>query len=131
MKTSSAKAKGRRLQQEVADALCATMRLHKDDVKCAIMGESGRDVHLSPRAQIVFPYSVECKNTERLNVWAALEQAKKNAGTLTPLLIFRRNRSVAYAVVPLDNLLDLHRELEELRACVADHELTVLRFPEP
>ena len=115
MKTSSAKAKGRRLQTEVAGALCRELRLHADDVKCAIMGESGRDIHLSPRAQMVWPYSVECKNTERLNVWQAIEQAAKNADVLTPLVIFRRNRSETYAVLPFDTLLDLHKELEQLR----------------
>lgn len=122
MKTSSAKAKGRRLQSETRDAILTVAPLHEDDVKCAIMGEGGRDIHLSPRAQLVWPYSVECKNTERLNVWAALEQAKKSAGTLTPLLVFRRNRSVPYAVVPLDKLVDVHKELEQLRARVDELE---------
>ena len=55
-------------------------------------------------ARQVFPYSVECKNVE-LNIWAALDQATANCGDATPIVIFRRNRSATYAVVPWDHFL--------------------------
>jgi hypothetical protein len=109
VKTSSAKAKGRRLQQEVREAILGVFpELHPDDVKAAVMGESGLDIHLSPAAQARFPFAVECKNVERLNVWAAIEQAEKNRkGALRPLVVFRRNRSRTYAVIELTELLSL------------------------
>lgn len=108
MKPSSAKAKGRRLQQAVRDTILAAFpQLEGDDVRVAIMGESGEDLHLSPAARRLVPYSIECKNTERLNVWEALKQAQANAGTHRPLLVFSRNRSPTYVVLPLEDLLEL------------------------
>lgn len=108
MKTSSAKAKGRRLQNEIREKILATFPdLEPDDVKCAMMSESGEDVKLSPAARRRLPFSIEAKNVERLNIWQALDQAEKNGGPYDPLLIFRRNRSQTYAAVPLDVLLKL------------------------
>jgi len=54
---------------------------------------------LSPAARLLFPYSIECKNTETLNVWAAWKQACANAGEHEPLLIIKRNRAQPLAVV--------------------------------
>ena len=48
----SRKAKGRRLQQEVCNLLLEQFsHLEQDDIKPAIMGESGEDVKLSPAAR--------------------------------------------------------------------------------
>ena len=108
MKTQSAKSKGRRLQQKVAsDLLHHYPQLEPDDVRSTSMGCGGEDVQLSPAARQVFPYSVECKNVERLNIWSALDQATANCGDATPIVIFRRNRSATYAVVPWDHFLQL------------------------
>ena len=117
MKPSSAKAKGRRLQQYVADAVRSVLRLHAPDVQPAIMGESGMDIKLSMEARRHFPYATECKNVQRLNVWAALKQCEENAKDgLSPLLVFSRNRDGVYCVVTLEHLLELRRELADLRA---------------
>ena len=108
MKTHSAKNKGRRLQQQVARDIAEALCLEADDVRSTSMGASGADVLLSPKAKSVFPYYVECKNQERLNVWSALEQAEagsKDSG-LTPLVVFKRNRSKAYAVVEWNDFLE-------------------------
>ncbi len=110
MKTSSAKAKARRLQDAARDKILAKFPdLEPDDVKCAIMGETGKDLHLSPAAQRRFPFAVECKNQEKLNIWSALKQAQANAGGHTPLVIFKRNRSDIYCCLTLDDLLELLR----------------------
>jgi hypothetical protein len=107
MKTSSAKAKGRRLQDKVVAALRARFpSLHPDDIKPAVMGECGEDIKLSPAARALVPYAIECKNTERLNIWQAIQQAEANAGEYTPLLVFSRNRSGAYAVVSLEHFIE-------------------------
>lgn len=111
MKTSSAKAKGRRAQQEVRNAILeAFPALEPDDVKCAVMGESGEDVKLSPAARKKFPFSIEVKNVERLNIWQALTQAEANAEKYTPLLAFRRNRTRMYVALPLAAFLELVAE---------------------
>tara|TARA_Y100001951_G_C11097713_1_gene160259 strand:+ start:113 stop:463 length:351 start_codon:yes stop_codon:yes gene_type:complete len=108
MKTSSKKAKGRKLQDLVRDTLLAEFSsLEEDDVKSAIMGESGEDIKLSPAARKVIPYSFECKNQERLNVWASLKQAEDNCINGAPVLIFKRNRSKVYAAIEIETFIKL------------------------
>jgi hypothetical protein len=86
------------------------------------MGASGADLLLSPAARKLFPFYIECKNQESLNIWAALKQAAQgvavrqatvnlNAGE--PLVIFRRNGTPAYAALRFDALLDLSRRAHE------------------
>jgi hypothetical protein len=107
--TASCKAKGRRLQQEVAKLILTTFsELAEEDVRSTSMGSSGVDIQLSPAARKLFPYSVECKNTEKLNVWSALKQCESNCPDgSAPLLVFRRNRSKTYAVVELEHFMDI------------------------
>ena len=108
MKSRSAKNKGKRLQNSVRDLLLETFnQLEPDDIRSAIMGESGEDIKLSPAARKLIPYSFECKNQEKLNIWSSLEQAETNSGKHTPLLIFKRNRTKTYAVLEFDKLLEL------------------------
>ena len=108
MRTSSAKAKGRRLQQAVAAAIRERFNLAPDDVRPAIMGESGEDIKLSTAAREKFPFAVECKNQERLNVWDALAQAEANAANgTTPLLVFKRNRTQTYVALSFDDFMEL------------------------
>ena len=109
MKTASRKAKGRRLQNKIRDLLIEHFsdELEDDDIRCAIMGESGEDLKLSPAARKLIPYSIECKNQEKLNIWDSLEQAEENSNGHAPVLIFKRNRSKTYAVVELNNFLKL------------------------
>ncbi|MBT4208553.1 hypothetical protein HOE22_09455 [Candidatus Woesearchaeota archaeon] len=108
MKTRSAKNKGKRLQNTVRDVLLETFdTLEPDDIKSAIMGDSGEDIQLSPAARKLIPYSIECKNQEKLNIWSALEQAEGNKGVSKPVLIFKRNRSKTYAVLELEDFVDL------------------------
>ena len=115
MKPSSAKAKGRRLQDWIRQKLLGLFpQLEEDDVKTAIMGESGEDIHLSPAARKVFPFSIEAKNQERLNIWEAIAQAEANAREgSTPLVVFKRNRSEVFAVIPFEALLTLLYSKEE------------------
>lgn len=117
MRPSSAKAKGRRLQDYIRDRILATFpELEPDDVRGAIMGESGVDVKLSPAARRLFPWAVECKNQQRLNIWAALAQTEGNAGDTTkPLLVFSRNRTSTYVALDLDDFLELVGRLSTAR----------------
>ena len=71
------------------------------------MGAAGEDLMLSPAARQLWPYSVECKNTESLNVWAAWKQACANAGEYEPLLIIKRNRAQPLAVVDAKHFVKL------------------------
>ena len=66
MKVKSAKAKGRKLQNNVVEELRkAYPELEDDDIKAQIMGVSGEDVVFSPLAKRLIGLSFECKNQER------------------------------------------------------------------
>jgi|TARA_B100000508_G_C11263806_1_gene182350 hypothetical protein len=108
MKTRSAKSKGRRLQNQVKDILLeAFTELEPDDIRTAIMGETGEDIKLSPAARKQIPFSFECKNQEKINIWSSLEQAEENSGDSKPVLIFKRNRSKTYAVLEIEDFISL------------------------
>lgn len=107
MRPRSCKAKGRKLQQEIRDRLLAEFpHLTPDDVRSNVMGNGGCDLMLSAAAKRTFPFSVEAKNVEALNVWAGLAQAEGNCEpAMRPLLVFRRNRSETYVALKLTDFL--------------------------
>ena len=109
MKTRSGKAKGRRLQNKIRDVLLEHFsdKLEPDDIRSQIMGMSGEDIVLSPAARKLIPYSFECKNQEKLNIWSSLEQADSNSGNYPPVLIFKRNRSKTYVTIELEEFIKL------------------------
>ena len=74
------------------------------------MGAGGVDVKLSEKAAKEFPFSVECKNVERLQIWNALEQAEANKEDLDAMVVFKRNRSKVYCVIEFDKLLELLKD---------------------
>lgn len=106
----SRKSRGRRLQQHVAKRIREIFDLSSNDVCSAPMGVSGMDVQLSDRARLCFPWAVEAKNQQRVNIWESWEQAKTNAEGLKPVLIVKRNRSDVLAVVDLEEFLRLVKE---------------------
>ena len=72
------------------------------------MCESGTDIKLSPFGKKIFPYSIECKNQEKISLWQAIQQAEDNCKPNTePMLVFKRNRSKTYAVIEFDTLLKI------------------------
>tara|TARA_A100001201_G_scaffold59272_1_gene56749 strand:- start:190 stop:543 length:354 start_codon:yes stop_codon:yes gene_type:complete len=114
MKTRSAKNKGKRLQNDVRDLILETFQqLEPDDVRSTTMGDSGEDILLSPAARKLFPFAVECKNQERLNIWESLEQAESNAGQHIPLVVFKRNRSKTYISMEINDLMRLLSEKQQ------------------
>lgn len=107
---ASRKAKSRNLQNKVVeDILHKFPNLTNNDVKPSIMGEFGIDVKLSELARKQFPFGVECKNQESLAIWSALQQCEENASKekLTPLLIFKRNRSHTYVVLKIEDFMKI------------------------
>lgn len=107
MKTKSAKQKGRRLQNWVADQIRAWLRpIEPENVCVAIMGESGTDIKLSPLARQMFPFNtIECKNQEKINIWAAIKQAEGYGNKF--LLFFKRNHSKTYVVMDAEVFFDV------------------------
>ena len=107
----SRKAKGRALQNAIAeDIRSAFPALDGIDVKVAIMGETGVDIHLSPHARTLFGnWGIECKAQESLHIWSAMEQAEMNGRkeNAKPVLFFKRNRSPTYVVLRKEDFFEL------------------------
>ena len=110
MKPQSAKQKGRKLQQCVRDKLIELLDIHPENVKSTSMGAGGEDVIMSKEARDAFPYSIECKCQESLNIWKAYDQASANCGEHQPLVIIKRNRSKTLAVVEAEYFINLHKK---------------------
>lgn len=107
---ASRKQKARVLQQLVRDKILAAFDALEDgDVRSASMGANGVDVQLSPLARKLFPFAVECKNKETINVFGEFIQAHENAikEKLTPLLIIKKNHTTPLAVLTLDSFMEL------------------------
>jgi hypothetical protein len=115
MRTSSAKAKGRRACQEVVDLILSHFpELTDKDVFVTPSGVTGVDVQLSQRAFDILPLAIECKNTESLNIWKALEQAKSHVkGLETPILFFKRNRSELFVAFKAANFFKLYEQKKD------------------
>ena len=105
MKPSSAKQKGRLFQQTIVRMLVKAFDLEVDDVFSRSMGASGEDVMLSPRARVLFPYSVECKNVEKFNMWQSYKQACDNSGDYEPIVFVKRNHHKPLAVVDAEHFI--------------------------
>jgi hypothetical protein len=124
VRPQSAKAKGRRLQQEVRDAVLEAFKsLQHGDVESTSMGAGGMDLKLSPFARHKFPFYTECKNVESLNLWKAFTQAQDGAAAylaktgiiLEPLVVTRKNSTKPVVVVRLEYFLSLLRLLDGYR----------------
>ena len=107
MKTQSRKAKGRRLQQQFMQLLIEKLDIDPEDIESRSMGSAGEDLIMSKAARTKFPFSVECKNQERLNIWSAWEQANSNKGIYEPIVVIKKNGTPALVVLDAENFLDM------------------------
>ena len=110
MKTQSAKAKGRRLQQEFRKLLIEELNIHPEDIESRSMGAGGEDLIMARAAREKFPYSIECKNVEKLNVWDAYDQASSNKGNYEPIVVMRKNNKKALVVIDAEYFVKLHND---------------------
>ena len=111
MKTSSAKAKGRRACQEAKELMLKSFPiLECDDIQVTSSGATGEDLRLSPVARALLKLVIECKNVESLNIWKALAQAEAHGDRYpecVPTVIFKRNKSKLYIAMGLEHYLYL------------------------
>jgi hypothetical protein len=106
---ASAKAKGRKLQQTVRDAIRAAFpALDPIDVQSCPMGSAGDDVILSAAARAVFPYAVECKARAKgfTALYDYLAQADRKDGR-TPIAVVKQDRREPLVVLRLDTFIRL------------------------
>ena len=110
MKTQSAKAKGRRLQQWFRDLLIEKLDLHPEDIESRSMGAGGEDLIMARAAREKFPYSIECKNQESVNLWKSYEQAQENSKDYEPVVVLKRNKSKPLVLVDAEYFVKLHEK---------------------
>lgn len=109
MNIRSCKAKGRRAALEVKELLLRWADgIFKDgDVLVTPSSVPGKDLTLSPAALSRFPFAIEVKNQEKLNIWSAIEQAESHVdGSEIPVVFFKRNHSEMYVVLKADQFLE-------------------------
>ena len=107
MKTSSAKAKGRKLQQWMRNLFIEKLEVHPEDIESRSMGAGGEDLIMARAAREKFPMSIECKNQEKVNVWESYKQAEDNSGKYEPVVIIKRNKSKPLVVVDAEYFVSL------------------------
>ena len=110
MRPQSAKAKGRRLQQQFRELLIEKLGIHPEDIENRSMGAGGEDLIMSRSAREKFPYSIECKNQESLNIWKSYEQAQQNSGNYEPIVVIKRNNVKPLVLVDADYFIELHKK---------------------
>jgi len=115
MNTATRKAKGKRLQKYVCNLILKFFPiLSEKDVVSIRMGRPGEDVQLSDKAKEIFPYSIECKNQERMKyLWEAYEQAISNSKNLEPLVIIKINKKKPLVVIDAEYFIKLQSEIKK------------------
>lgn len=115
MKTRSAKNKGARLQKWVATKISEITGIvcGKDkDIESRPMSQAGVDVILRGKALKLFPFSVECANSERWNVQGKIKQAKTNVMKDTNwLCVFKMNRENPVVVLDAEVFFEIYRKV--------------------
>ena len=110
MKTSSAKAKGRLLQKWFANLLVEELEVDREDLESRPMGSGGEDIIMGKQTREVFPYSIECKNQEAVNVWKAYEKAESNCKGYEPLVVIKRNRTKPLVLLDAEYFVRLNKK---------------------
>ena len=112
MKVQSAKAKGRNLQKWTRERLIEELEIHEEDVESRSMGASGEDLIMARAARKKFPYSIECKNQERVNVWESYKQALENSGDYEPIVVIKKNHHKPLVVIDAEAFIKMHKDEE-------------------
>ena len=110
MKPQSAKSKGRKFQQWVRDLLIEKLDIHPEDIESRSMGAAGEDIMMARSARNLFPFSIECKNQQSVNIWKSYEQAKENSGDYEPIVFLKRNNIKPLVLVDAEYFVELHKK---------------------
>ena len=122
-KSRSRKSKGMVCQKLVAEKIAQAFGLSQDDVLSTGSGRTGVDIRLSEKAKELFPFhAVEVTASRSEHPLAKFKQAERHAekqrqgkeeGNGKPILLFKKDFTPLYALVLLDDLLEVLREKGE------------------
>lgn len=121
MKTASAKAKGRALQQKIRDLYRQLGQAHglvDGDIESRGMGQQGTDLIFSPAALKLFNHEIECKKHRQVRVPALFkEHFEKYKDTAALKLLFHEdNRSEPLVTMRAIDFIQLIGDLIECSA---------------
>jgi hypothetical protein len=119
MKTKSAKQKGRYLQYWVCKKICELYDVVFDQQndQCPVhsreMGQSGVDICIrDKRIYDNFLYDIECKNTEKIEVYKFIGQAKKNTKCDRQwLIVHKKNRTKPIVIMDAEHFFELIKKI--------------------
>lgn len=99
----TSRVKGQRGEREVS----AILRAHGFEARRGTQTRGGKE---EPDVVTSLPgYRLEVKRTERLNIWAAIQQCDDDLDPAdddtVPVVVFRRNRSRWYICLPFEDFL--------------------------
>lgn len=100
--------KGCRFERQIAKML----REHGYEAERGCQHAGGKD---SPDVKTnMYGIHIEAKFVEKLNIWNALEQSKRDAGDgEIPVVMFKRNRTQVYVALPFEEFVSMHRAWEK------------------
>ena len=102
------RAKGARFERQIAKML----REHGYEAERGCQHSGGKD---SPDVKTSMPrIHIEAKDVERLNIWSALEQSKRDSGEgEIPAVFFKRNRTKVYVALPFEEFMEMYKAWEK------------------
>ena len=117
IKISSRKAKGRRLQNWVAEQVSKITGIPwgKDElIQGREMGQGGVDLKLYGEAKELFPFSVECKSVEKYSIPDWIEQVKSNQLEGTDwLLVCKRSKEKPIVIMDAGVFFKIYKYIIE------------------
>lgn len=91
------------------------LKAHGFEARRGVQYSGGKD---SPDVVSNLPFHIEVKRVEALNLYGAVEQAKRDAGESRYLVLHRKNNKEWLAVLDAEVFLELVKELEEYKRVV-------------
>jgi len=84
------------------------MVIKRKDILCTENGLPGPDLLMSKVAKQLCPWQFENKNQEKLKgMYQWYKQAKKGCGTLSPVVVCKRNTQDPLVIISFDDFIDL------------------------
>jgi Holliday junction resolvase len=99
----NSRSKGARFERDLADQL----RQLGFEARRGIQFRGGED---SPDVISDFPLHIEAKHVEKLNLYSAIEQSKRDSGGNPYCVIHKRNRGETFVTLELSQLVEIIRK---------------------
>lgn len=105
--------KGKRFEREIAKQISKAFGIDCKRTPCSGgMSFKGDIISLSGMAA---RFHWECKNQEKLNIWKANDQARRDCQTpKIPVVVYTKNNEINYVSLEFEDFINLLLELKEV-----------------